>query len=158
MLLLNEKEINKIYNDTKEDYLKTAITINKTDLDAAIENADGKNEKIISDLINPMPGLFVDDQLNLEDQFKYKSNDIKRSFALTNQIQQRLDKVLEIMIKNNRPPAEITMQKPIEQIPNTPLNNEKTNDIIKTEDIFIDNDYINDFNYLPRIEKNLKQK
>ena len=50
------------------------------------------------------------------------------------------------------------MQKPIEQIPNTPLNNEKTNDIIKTEDIFIDNDYINDFNYLPRIEKNLKQK
>ena len=62
------------------------------------------------------------------------------------------------MIKNNRPPAEITMQKPIEQIPNTPLNNEKTNDIIKTEDIFIDNDYINDFNYLPRIEKNLKQK
>ena len=27
-LLLNEKEINKIYNDTKEDYLKTAITIN----------------------------------------------------------------------------------------------------------------------------------
>ena len=60
------------------------------------------------------------------------------------------------MIKNNRPPAEITMQKPIEQIPNTPLNNEKTNDIIKIEDIFIDNDYVNDFNYLPTIEKNLK--
>ena len=38
------------------------------------------------------------------------------------------------------------MQKPIEQIPKTPLNNEKTNDIIKTEDIF-DDDYINDFNY-----------
>ena len=29
-----------------------------------------KNEKIITDLINPTPGLFVDDQLNLEDQFK----------------------------------------------------------------------------------------
>ena len=95
--LLNEKRINKICNDTKEDYLKTAITINKTDLDAAIENADGKNEKIISDLINPTPGLFVDDQLNLEDQFKYKSNNIERSFALTNQIQQRLDNVLEIL-------------------------------------------------------------
>ena len=117
-----------------------------------------KNEKIITDLINPTPGLFVDDQLNLEDQFKQKSNDIERSFALTNQIQQRLDNVLEMMRKNNRQPAEMIMQKPIEQIPNTPLNNEKTNDIIKTEDIFIDNDYINDFNYLPRIEKNLKQK
>ena len=137
MPLLGEKEINKIYNETKEDYLKTAITINKTDLDATIENADKKNEKIITDLINPMPGLFVDDQLNLENQFKYKSNDIERSFALTNQIQQRLDNVLEMMRKNNRQPAEIIMQKPIQQIPNTPLNNEKTNDIIKTEKIYI---------------------
>ena len=68
--MLSEKEIDKVYNDTKEDYLKTSITINKTDLGAAIENADEKNEKIISDLINPTPGLFVDDQLNLEDQFK----------------------------------------------------------------------------------------
>ena len=58
------------------------------------------------------------------------------------------------MIKNNRPPAEITMQKPIEQIPNTPLNNEKTNDIIKTKDIFIDNDFINDFNYFPSLSTN----
>ena len=70
--MLSEKEIDKVYNDTKEDYLKTSITINKTDLGAAIENADEKNEKIISDLINPIPGLFVDGQLNLEDQFKYK--------------------------------------------------------------------------------------
>ena len=70
--MLSEKEIDKVYNDTKEDYLKTSITINKTDLGAAIENANEKNEKIISDLINPTPGLFVDDQLNLEDQFKYK--------------------------------------------------------------------------------------
>ena len=44
-----------------------------------------------------MPGLFVDDQINLEDQFKYKSNNIERSFALTNQIQERLDNVLEII-------------------------------------------------------------
>ena len=122
------------------------MTINKTNLDAPIENADEKNEKIISDLINPTSGLFVDDQLNLEDQLKYKGNDIERSFALTNQIQQRLDNMLEMMIKNNWPPAEIIMQKPIEQIPKTPLNNEKTNDIIKTEDIF-DDYYINDFNY-----------
>ena len=86
------------YNDTKEGYLKTAV---KTNLDAAIGNADRKNETINRDLINPMPGLFVDDQINLEDQFKYKSNNIERSFPLTNQIQQRLDNMLEMMIKNN---------------------------------------------------------
>ena len=84
------------YNDTKEGYLKTAV---QTNLDAA--NADRKNETINRDLINPMPGLFVDDQINLEDQFKYKSNNIERSFTLTNQIQQRLDNMLEMMIKNN---------------------------------------------------------
>ena len=84
------------YNDTKEGYLKTAV---QTNLDAA--NADRKNETINRDLINPMPGLFVDDQINLEDQFKYKSNNIERSFTLTNQIQQRLDNMLEMMIKSN---------------------------------------------------------
>ena len=116
-----------------------------------LKKTDEKNEKIISDLINPTPGLFLDDQLNLEDQFKSKSNNIERSFALTNQIQQRLDNVLEMMVKNNRPPSEIIVQKPIEEIPNTPLNNKKTNDIIKTEDIFTDDDYVNVFKYFPSL-------
>ena len=82
--LLSEKQIKKTYDDAKEDYLKTAMTINKTDLDAAVENADTKNEKIIRDVIDPTPGLFVDDQLNLEDQFKYVSNVIKRGFNVIN--------------------------------------------------------------------------
>ena len=34
--LLSEKETTKIYDDTKEDYLKTGITISKSDLDVAI--------------------------------------------------------------------------------------------------------------------------
>ena len=104
LLLTQKKKINKTYDDIKENYLKTALTINKIDLDAAIGdavNADEKNEKIISNLINPTSGLFVDDQFNLVDQFKLKSSNIERSFALTNQIQQRLDNVLEMMIKNN---------------------------------------------------------
>ena len=99
--MLNEKQIKETYDNTKEDYLKTAIKINKTDLDAAVENADEKNEKIISDVIDPTPGLFVNDQLNLEDHFKYKSNVIERSFNVAKQLQQRLDNILETMIKNN---------------------------------------------------------
>ena len=43
-----------------------------------------KNEKIISDVIDPTPGLFVDYQLNLEDQFKYISNVIERGFNVIN--------------------------------------------------------------------------
>ena len=99
--MLSEKQIKEKYDNAKEDYLKTAIKINKTDLDAAVENADEKNEKIISDVIDPTPGLFVNDQLNLEDHFKYKSNVIERSFNVAKQLQQRLDNILETMIKNN---------------------------------------------------------
>ena len=33
------------------------MTFNKTDLDAAVENADQKNEKIITDIIDPTPGF-----------------------------------------------------------------------------------------------------
>ena len=39
------------------------------------------------------------------------------------------------------------MEKPIQQIPNTPFNNKKINDVIKTGDIFTDDDYVKDFNY-----------
>ena len=99
--MLSEKQIKETYDNAKEDYLKTAIKINKTDLDVAFENADEKNEKIISDVIDPTPGLFVNDQLNLEDHFKYKSNVIERSFNAAKQLQQRLDNILETMIKNN---------------------------------------------------------
>ena len=78
--LLSKKQAKKTYDDAKKGYLKTAMTINKTDLDAEVENADKENEKIISDVIDPTSGLFVDDKLNLEDQFKEKSNVIERSF------------------------------------------------------------------------------
>ena len=43
--LKSEKQTIKIYDDAKEEYLKTAITINKTDLDAAIENEGDDNKK-----------------------------------------------------------------------------------------------------------------
>ena len=101
--LKSKKEINKTYDDSKEEYLKTAITINKTDLDAAIENADDKNKKIVSDIIDPMPGLFVDDKLNLENQFEYKSNDIDKNFNLSRDLQDRLNNILLLMKEKEQP-------------------------------------------------------
>ena len=58
------------------------MTINKTDLDAAVENADEKNKEIIIEIINPTPGLKVDDTLNLEEQFEYKSNDLSELYQI----------------------------------------------------------------------------
>ena len=101
--LKSKKEINKTYDNSKEEYLKTAITINKTDLDAAIENTDDKNKKIVSDIIDPMPGLFVDDKLNLENQFEYKSNDIDKNFNLSRDLQDRLNNILLLMKEKEQP-------------------------------------------------------
>ena len=98
---LKNKEISKLYDEAKEDYLQTVMTINKTDLDAAVENADEKNKEIITEIINPTPGLKVDDTLNLEEQFEYKSNDLERTFDLLDQLQDRLDNILLLMKQNN---------------------------------------------------------
>ena len=43
---LKTKEINSIYDEEKENYLQAAITINKTDLDVAVENAEESNKEV----------------------------------------------------------------------------------------------------------------
>ena len=87
---LKTKEINKIY-------LQTAITINTTDLDTAVENAEESNKEVINDIIVPTPGLIVDDTSNLDKQFEYNSNDLERTFDLSKQVQERLDNLLSLM-------------------------------------------------------------
>ena len=46
--------------------METALTINKTDLDAAIENVEESNKEVINEIINPTPVLIVDDTINLD--------------------------------------------------------------------------------------------
>ena len=149
--LKSEKEINKTYNDSKEEYLKTAITIDNTDLDAAIENADNKNKKIVSDIIDPTPGLFVDDKLNLENQFEYTSNDIDKNLNLSRVLQDCLDNIL-LLMKEKQPPIEKIIQKPIEIILNNPfLNYEKIDEEIETKDIYIDDSYTDNYSKVPPV-------
>ena len=42
--------------------------MSKDELDAANESADQKNKKTIRDIIDPTPGLFIDDKLNPNEQ------------------------------------------------------------------------------------------
>ena len=51
-------------------------------------------------------------------------------------------------MKEKQPPIENKMQKPIELIPNNPLNDEKI-DEIETEDIYIDDSYTDKYSYFP---------
>ena len=60
---LKVEEINEICDREKEDYLKTVLKINEIDLETAAEVADADNEAIIDEMINPTPGLVVDNDI-----------------------------------------------------------------------------------------------
>ena len=97
-----------------------------------------------------MPGLFVDDKLNLENQFEYKNNDIDKNLNLSRDLQDCLDNVL-LLMKEKQLPIEKIIQKPIELIPNNPfLNYEKIDEGIETEDIYSDDSYTDNYSkFLP---------
>ena len=129
---LKIEEINEIYNREKEDYLRTALKINEIDLEAA-EVADADNEAIIDEIINPTPGLVVDNDINVDTQFDFQNSDLDTSFTLSNTLQERIDDILENARKkfsSFKFPGEAT-----EDVPNDPLYPFSQ---IKTEDIYID--------------------
>ena len=98
----------------------------KDELDIANESADQKNKKIIKDIIDPTPGLFIDDQLKPNEQNFQNTTD--NLFNLPPQVQEQLNgSVFKKIIKQP------TIQpSPPEIIPNINL---------KTEDFFVDDDY-----------------
>ena len=89
---LKTREINKIYDEEEENYLQTAITINKTDLDAADKNAEESKKEVINDIINPTHVLIVEDTLNLNKQCEYNSNDLE--ITLIYQIRYKKDSII----------------------------------------------------------------
>ena len=63
--------------------------MSKIKLDAANESADQKNKKIIWDIIDPTPGLFIDPELNPSEQNLQNLAD--NVFNLPPQAQQQLN-------------------------------------------------------------------
>ena len=59
--LLKKEEIEKIYDEQKENFLQTALKINQTDLETATRIADENSEALVEEIVNPTPGLVVDD-------------------------------------------------------------------------------------------------
>ena len=132
---LTTNEIEKNYEDKQKQYFETAITLNQTKIDTAIENAEESNKETILEMIDPTPGQVVIDTFNPNDQHLQSLQD-DFTYKLPNQIQQKLtnisSEVKEKTKKNN------TMTpKPTEKIPNDPLSYEN----IETEDLYFEDDY-----------------
>ena len=73
---LKIEEINEIYDREKGDFLKTAMKLNQIDLESGSEVADSENETLIQEIINPTPGLVVDDDINVDTQFSFQNSDL----------------------------------------------------------------------------------
>ena len=67
--LLKIEEINEIYDVEKGNFLKIAMKLNQIDLESASEVADSENEALIQEILNPLPGIVVDDDMNVDTQF-----------------------------------------------------------------------------------------
>ena len=123
--LLTKKEIKTERNKENDDFIKTSLQMTQDELDVANKSADQKNEKIITDIINPTPDLFIDEKLNPNEQNLQNTTD--NVFNLPPQVQQELNEtVFKKIIKQT-----IIQPTPPEIIPNV---------LPKTKDFFINDD------------------
>ena len=90
-----EKEIRAFHDKEKTDYLKKTLKLNAIDLESAAEVADSENEKLFQEIINPTPGLTLDDQMNdVDEQFSYR-HDPNQDYTLPSPLKTRLDDILQ---------------------------------------------------------------
>ena len=89
------KRLGEFYEIEKETFLKTALTINQTDLETATDAADADSEGLFEEIINPTPGYVIDDKVNVDTQFDFQNRDLDTSFKLSNTLQNKLDNLLE---------------------------------------------------------------
>ena len=109
------------------------MKLNAIDLESAIEVADSENETLIQEIVNPTPGLTVDDDVIVDTQFSFANSDLDTSFTLSDSLKARLDDILDNAwdkISSVNFPSD-----PIEKIPNDTLYPHSQT---KTEDIYID--------------------
>ena len=132
---LTTNEIEKNYEDEQKQYFETAITLNQTNIDTAIENAEESNKETILEMIDPTPGQVVIDTFNPNDQHLQSLQD-DFTYKFLNQIQQKLTDILS-EVKEKTKKINIMTPKPTEKIPNDPLSYEN----IETEDLYFEDDY-----------------
>ena len=65
------KKLGEFYETEKETFLKTALTINQTDLETATDAADADSEALFEEIINPTPGYVIEDKINVDTQFDF---------------------------------------------------------------------------------------
>ena len=79
---MDKIEIDNLRQQLNEEFLRTTITISKTELDAANKRADEKNKELIKSIVNPTPTLLIETKIKSED--KNILNNIKKNCPTSN--------------------------------------------------------------------------
>ena len=120
---LKTEQTEEIYNQEKKDFLKVALTINKTDLETAAAMAENSNEAVIDEIINLGFSLTVDDTVHVDSQLDFEKSDLDTTFRLSNTLQERLDNIFEQARK--KVSSLKFLGEATDEIPNDPLNAKK---------------------------------
>ena len=72
--LMDKIEIDNFRQKLNEEFLRTAITISKTELDVADKRADEKNKELIKSIVNSAPNLFTEIKIKPENKNIHNSN------------------------------------------------------------------------------------
>ena len=124
---LKTEEIKYIYNQEKENFSRMALTVNKTDIETAVDMAEESNKALINEIIDPTSGLIVHDTVNIDSQLDFEKNDLNTTFRLSNTLPERLDNILDDArkkVSSFKFPGEA-----IVEIPNDSLSAEKKHKI-----------------------------
>ena len=103
------------------------------------EVADSENENLYREIIDPTPGLTLDDEIDVDNQFSFRT-DSDTSYTLPNALKSKLENILEDA--RDKVNSISFTPKPVEKIPNNPLYNEAE---LETEDFYIDESFKNLF-------------
>ena len=83
----------EILNETtkrNEEFIKTSLAIRDEEIKAENEIADQKMKKLIKDIIDPTPGVFVNDIINFQDINVLKPNTTDNTYKLKPDVQKLL--------------------------------------------------------------------
>ena len=126
------KRLEEFYETEKETFLKTALTINQTNLETATDAADADSEALFEEIINPDPCYIIEDKVNVDKLFDFQNSDLDTSFKLSNTLQNKLDDLLvkaRLRVSNLQFPGEATED--------TPNDASYSDSKIATENIYI---------------------
>ena len=66
---MTDVEIKTVYDWEKANFINSSLQINSEDLELAAERADIDNQKLFQEIIDPAPGLIIDNKLDVDKQF-----------------------------------------------------------------------------------------